>query len=151
MGDARRSIAPPAAVSPATGSGIRRLGRFVDAKHEPAARRVGLDQPDRHRVAEPKDPAAGTPAQANRIPVENPAIARQQRHRHEADRPVFADSREWTLPVDPDDTHAIEDALRRVLVDPELRDGLAARAKEGTDELSQMASKVSLLGQRLRG
>ncbi len=47
------------------------------------------------------------------------------------DRPVFADCREWALAVDPDDPQGIDDALRRVLVDPELRDALAARAGDG--------------------
>jgi glycosyltransferase involved in cell wall biosynthesis len=47
------------------------------------------------------------------------------------DRPVFADCREWALAVDPDDPQGIDDALRRVLVDPELRDALAVRAGDG--------------------
>jgi glycosyltransferase involved in cell wall biosynthesis len=57
------------------------------------------------------------------LPLERPLVI--------TDRPVFADSREWTLAVDPDDPQGIEDALRRVLVDPELRDALAARAGDG--------------------
>ena len=57
------------------------------------------------------------------LPLERPLVI--------TDRPVFADCREWTLAVDPDDPQGIDDALRRVLVDPELRDALAARAGDG--------------------
>ncbi len=57
------------------------------------------------------------------LPLERPLII--------TDRPVFADCREWTLAVDPDDPQGIEDAVRRVLVDPGLRDALAARAGDG--------------------
>jgi glycosyltransferase involved in cell wall biosynthesis len=57
------------------------------------------------------------------LPLERPLVI--------TDRPVFADCREWTLAVDPDDPQGIEDALRRVLVDPELRDALASRAGDG--------------------
>ncbi len=57
------------------------------------------------------------------LPLERPLVI--------SDRPVFADCREWTFVVNPDDPRGIDDALRRVLVDPELRDGLAARAGEG--------------------
>jgi glycosyltransferase involved in cell wall biosynthesis len=57
------------------------------------------------------------------LPLERPLVI--------TDRPVFADCREWTFAVDPDDPQGIENALRRVLVDPELRDGLGARAGEG--------------------
>ena len=57
------------------------------------------------------------------LPLERPLIV--------TDRPVFADCREWTLPVDPDDPQAIEDAIRRVLVNPELRKALAIRAGDG--------------------
>jgi glycosyltransferase involved in cell wall biosynthesis len=57
------------------------------------------------------------------LPLERPLVI--------TDRSVFADCREWTFAVDPDDPQGMEDALRRVLVDPDLRDGLAARAGEG--------------------
>jgi glycosyltransferase involved in cell wall biosynthesis len=57
------------------------------------------------------------------LPLERPLVV--------TDRPVFADSREWTLAVDPDDPLGIDDALRRVLVDTELRDALASRAGDG--------------------
>lgn len=57
------------------------------------------------------------------LPLERPLVI--------TDRPVFADCRECTLAVDPDDPHGIEDALRRVLVDPKLRDTLATLAGDG--------------------
>ena len=57
------------------------------------------------------------------LPLERPLVI--------TDRPVFADCREWTLPVDPNDPQGIENALRRILVDPELRETLAARAGDG--------------------
>ncbi len=57
------------------------------------------------------------------LPLERPLVI--------TDRPVFADCREWALAVDPEDPQAIEDAIRRVLVDPELRNALAARAGDG--------------------
>jgi glycosyltransferase involved in cell wall biosynthesis len=57
------------------------------------------------------------------LPLERPLVI--------TDRPVFADCREWTLAVDPEDPQGVDDALRRVLVDPELRDALAARAADG--------------------
>jgi glycosyltransferase involved in cell wall biosynthesis len=57
------------------------------------------------------------------LPLERPLVI--------TDRPVFADCREWALAVDPDDPQGIEDALRRVLVDPELRNALATRAGDG--------------------
>jgi glycosyltransferase involved in cell wall biosynthesis len=57
------------------------------------------------------------------LPLERPLVI--------TDRPVFADCREWSLAVDPDDPQGIEDAVRRVLVDPELRNALAIRAGDG--------------------
>jgi glycosyltransferase involved in cell wall biosynthesis len=57
------------------------------------------------------------------LPLERPLVI--------TDRPVFADSREWTFAVDPHDPQGIDNALRRVLVDPDLRDLLAARAGSG--------------------
>jgi glycosyltransferase involved in cell wall biosynthesis len=57
------------------------------------------------------------------LPLERPLVI--------TDRPIFADCREWTFTVDPNDPQGIDDALRRVLIDPELRDGLAARAGKG--------------------
>jgi glycosyltransferase involved in cell wall biosynthesis len=57
------------------------------------------------------------------LPLERPLVI--------TDRPVFADCREWTLAVDPDEPHGIEEAVRRVLVDPELRGALAALAGDG--------------------
>ncbi|HEY1651001.1 MAG TPA: glycosyltransferase [Acidimicrobiales bacterium] len=57
------------------------------------------------------------------LPLERPLVV--------TDRSVFADCREWTLAVDPHDPQKIEEALRRVLVDPELHSALAARAGDG--------------------
>jgi len=44
------------------------------------------------------------------------------------DEPIFADSRDALLVVDPDDPLGIESALRRVLSDPEMAADLAGRA-----------------------
>lgn len=57
------------------------------------------------------------------LPLERPLVI--------TDRPVFADCREWTLPVDPHEPQAIEEALRRVLADPDLQTSLAVRAGDG--------------------
>ncbi len=46
------------------------------------------------------------------------------------DEPIFADTREALLPVDPDDPVALESAIRRVLLDDELQRDLAGRAAE---------------------
>jgi glycosyltransferase involved in cell wall biosynthesis len=54
------------------------------------------------------------------LPLERPLVI--------TDRPVFADCREWTLAVDPNEAQGIEEALRRVLADPELHGTLATRA-----------------------
>jgi glycosyltransferase involved in cell wall biosynthesis len=57
------------------------------------------------------------------MPVERPIIV--------TDQPIFADCRESVLAVDPDDPVAMQDALRRVLVDTDLRRDLAERASLG--------------------
>lgn len=57
------------------------------------------------------------------LPLERPLVI--------TDRRVFADCREWTLAVDPHEPQGIEEALRRVLVDPDLHSALAARAGDG--------------------
>jgi glycosyltransferase involved in cell wall biosynthesis len=57
------------------------------------------------------------------LPLERPVVI--------TDRPLFADCREWTLVVDPNEPQGIEEALRRVLADPELHNALATRAGDG--------------------
>jgi glycosyltransferase involved in cell wall biosynthesis len=57
------------------------------------------------------------------LPLEQPLVV--------TDRSIFSDCREWTLAVDPHEPHSVEEAIRRVLADPELRSSLAARAGDG--------------------
>ncbi len=54
------------------------------------------------------------------LPVERPIIA--------TDLPIFEDCREALFAVDPKDPPALEDAIRRVLLDPELQRDLSERA-----------------------
>jgi glycosyltransferase involved in cell wall biosynthesis len=54
------------------------------------------------------------------LPVERPIIA--------TDLPIFADCRDALLVVDPNDPAALENAIRRVLMDPELQRDLSERA-----------------------
>jgi glycosyltransferase involved in cell wall biosynthesis len=57
------------------------------------------------------------------LPLERPLVV--------TDRSLFADCREWTLVVDPHEPQGIEEAIRRVLADPELHSSLAAQAGDG--------------------
>ncbi len=57
------------------------------------------------------------------MPTERPIVV--------TDQPIFADCRESVLAVDPADPTAMQDAIRRVLVDPGLRHDLAERAAVG--------------------
>ena len=57
------------------------------------------------------------------LPLERPVIV--------TDQEIFADCRDAVLAVDPTDPIWIEDALRRVLTDPELQRQLALRAATG--------------------
>jgi glycosyltransferase involved in cell wall biosynthesis len=57
------------------------------------------------------------------MPTERPMIV--------ADQPIFADCRESVLAVDPSDPTALQDAIRRLLVDPDLQHDLADRAALG--------------------
>jgi glycosyltransferase involved in cell wall biosynthesis len=57
------------------------------------------------------------------LPLERPIVV--------TDEPIFSDCRPWLLPVDPTDPRGLEDAIRRVLTDPELKADLADRAATG--------------------
>jgi glycosyltransferase involved in cell wall biosynthesis len=57
------------------------------------------------------------------LPVERPIIV--------TDQPIFADCRDSVLAVDPTDPTSMQDALRRVLMDTDLRRELAQRAALG--------------------
>ena len=57
------------------------------------------------------------------LPLERPIIV--------TDQPIFADCREWVMPVAPNDSESMQDAIRRVLIDDRFRADLAGRAQAG--------------------
>jgi glycosyltransferase involved in cell wall biosynthesis len=57
------------------------------------------------------------------LPLERPIVV--------TDEPIFMDCRQWVLHVDPTDPRSLEDAIRRVLTDPQLKADLADGAATG--------------------